>query len=514
MFASEVDVWVEVFKYLTYKELKEVSLVCHLFNEIVSENLPRFFKRTKLFIKLNDIAKEDPNWKLSSLRRYQRVKLMNGQSKVSQHEIQHIEKFGDDRFANLNIQIAIISHHLIDLEIKLDPVKPKDLLELLKCCQSLEKLKFLANSPVQLKRGETLESIKFNKLKSLTFEDSSEWILDHFDITELDELDITHDGNEDFDSSTCCMKSIVNFINKLTRLDSLALDDIDWDHCDELDVKFKWKNLLIGCDSEDYCGTFSSTGIENLEKLCKSSGSEGKAQFFLYYQKIPQRILHNIISYCSCIERLSFCAEGLPAEDAIARMNMEGLKTLNNLEIRTHRSGQSLQSIEIRLIAFLSRIPKIRKLSIYGNAASMLTQDICQQYFSEVYTLLLKKIDETSQNLVFPKLDYLEVEQIKETRQFEFLRNFGRNNPTIKTAEMFWSKPQDYERREQLLNQLYNAMNKVQKFKIGFLKTLYGNKSKKKEEFVTGERNAMELKHFGRVLSDAERDSGNFTISI
>lgn len=505
---SEIDVWTEVFRYLSYKDLKEVSLVCHAFNNIIS-SLPRFYKRTKLLIKFNEIAKVDSNWKISRHHSYQQVKLKNGETKLTSKELQHIEKFGDERFANLTIQFALISNFLTDLEIKLEPLKPKDLLTLLKSCQELEKLKFLSTSPLPLKRGDVLESIKFAKLKSLTFEDSSEWILDYFDITELDELDITHDGNEDFDSSTCCMKSIVNFMNKLIRLDSLALDDIDWDHCYELNLQLRWKNLLIGCDSEDLCGTFSSTGIENLEKLCKASKDDGKAQFFLYYHKIPARIIHNIITWCSCIERLSLCVELLPSEDALSRMNMDGLKSLNNLEIRTNRSVQSLQSLELRLITFLSLIPRVKKLSIYGNAAAMLTPELCLKYFSEVYTLILKKIDETSQNLLFPNLENLEVEQVKDPIQFEYLKAFGRNSQKLKTVDMFWGNPRDYERRETLLNRLYNAMNKVQKFKIGFVKP---NAKTKKEEYVTGERNAMELKHFGKVLSNDERDSGEFII--
>lgn len=507
---SEVDVWTEVFKYLCYKDLKEVSLVCHAFNNIISNSV-RFLKCTKLVIKLNDVSKEDQYWKISRFGTYQHVKILNGDAKLTAKEVQHIEKFGDDRFYNLCTQLVTISNFLKYLEVTLNPIKAVDLFALLRSCDSLEKLKILSTSPVPLGRGEKLEQIKLTKLKSLKFEDSSEWILDYFDITELDELDITHDGNEDFDSSTCCMKSIIAFINKLTRLDSLALDDIDWDHCFELktELQFRWKNLLIGCDSEDLCGTFSSTALKNLEILCKSSKKDGKAQFFLYYHKIPPQVTENVIKWCNCIDRISICVENLPSENVLAKMDMDGLKKLDELEIRTYRSGQSLQSLEIRLITFLSRIPKVKNLSVHGNAAAMLDRDICAKNFSNVKSLLFRKIDDYSKNLIFPSIEKLEVEQVKEEKYFEHLKIFGKNHPNLKKVEMFWANSKDYDRREILLNKLFNAMNKVQNFKIGFAKPQVKSK---KIELVTGERNAMELKHFGKILTDGERDSGYYLI--
>lgn len=514
---SHERIWSKTFQFLNIKDLKNVTLVCRAFNSIAKKHM-------KLVIKLNDLAKADPSWEIPKFTQHQSVLILNGKTKLTKSQIEEIENFGDHKFANLRYQLienSSIGQFCTSLAIQLHPLRLCDLMSLLNSLVNLEKLKFMSTSPLlPLSSFETQQKIKLSKLKSLKFEDSSEWILDHINTNQLDRLSVTHDAFDDYDSSDFCEKSVVNFINKLTRLDSLTLNDIDWEHCHELKLKFKWKKLTVifGHQSSN-APTFSSVGRHNLRVLCEGSQADGKAKFEIYSKKFTLDGISTIVSFCKCIKQLHFCADGLPDEAVLKKLCMNGLNGLQSMQIivDNHLHEHNQRSIQSRLEMFLSRIhSKVKKLSIVGHkAASLLEPETCRNYFSDVSSLTLKKIDEYSENLTFPSLVKLEVEQMKDSDQFNHLKNFSSANPTLKSVDLFWSTRKDYDRRDVFLDKLYNLMNKVQKFNLNFRKPTMKSKDKdvvEPYEHTVAKRDTIEMEWFGKVLTNDERESGEFII--
>lgn len=243
-----VEVLSMIFDHLDYKSLKRATLVCSLWNEIISTS-KKFPARTKFQMEMID----EP-FVMKTSRKYQHIRIDSKDYKDSRYlEIQFIH------------QLSQLKDYLKSLSIsRLTVESQKNLIDFLRSCVHLEELKFFDVKVLESDPVNQIETLNLPKLRSLWNYDSF-WFLDFMGSNRLEELKLStntvvsyrfhHDRRPKLNKVAC-------YLNRLTGVYKLSLISFDLEFYTNFNLKFKWTKL-------DLYNSGAVRNIPNLKNLLK-----------------------------------------------------------------------------------------------------------------------------------------------------------------------------------------------------------------------------------------------------
>lgn len=438
----------EIFSFLKYQELKSACLVCASWNEIIS-NSSIFLANTKVYVELR---KPDTETQQTLSRKYRNIYITLVDSYDPSYKIL-------DDLCSLGFflkSIVIKFWHDGDFE----PTAAQRLIKFLKCCENIEYLAIsdLPDLPAMTTSNDenSSDQITFKKLREIILQQSHTWLLGKIKCEQLDLLDIDYEHSEFHDDNY--LRSLhknpdhlINFFNQIERLDILKLyGGANMSSSSNiLNPKFKWNEMLIKKIDDS-----TTLPDSNWGNLCQSASENGI--LFVDSKQDPDG-LRNVLEY------------------------LKKLKVRYELDYNRWIDQETVPTL----------LANVKVWSIQG-----VFYEMGKYLMPSLKTLKIKKL--------FPDTGvYFE-------GIFKTLRKFGEKNKfTLEEIQLtIWMnrKRNKHEKIFAVLLKLYTNMHHVNNFAMVYENvTQADRKAKKKLQIERLTRDEIEMKAFGKILTNEER---------
>lgn len=462
------EILFEIFDNVNYEDLKNLCLVSTYWNEIIS-NSKKFWNETKLRVKLdgsNDV-------KLS--RNYQWLEIIG-------------DRQTDQLVESIISEISDVAEFFKTVKISNLTISEQDFINLIRCCTTIEELEI---QDVKLNFDSALKNSNFSVVKLpplLKFTvKCSDSLLNYLQCCELKYLFIDRDE----DQITLEQEHVIDFLNKIDRLDTLILSGFNMESYIELQPKFYWKHLKVS----DVFLPEMSVSRKNWKHLINSADDDAKVSFEYLFS---HEFLLNFFNDFDNMKKFKFDVNILPeADNEIFIRDLRKMIKVKHLKIRRLSTNAVDMNMEPddRVNYFLEKFPNVEHLDFDFASVPWFTTELIPVCFGKVKHLTVERFTEEMKKFIFPNLESLEIKSFS-TDDCIFMLTFGRNNIKLKRfkanlVEMF----RFYGSLTFLRLSMY--MFNVEMFELFDLAN--------KKNFIKS-RADIELSEFGKVLSSETRN--------
>lgn len=324
-------------------------------------------------------------------------------------------------------QLANVGQNLIHLRFfGKGYVARKDFLEFMQSCPSIESLEVWDLMIRLHPKYNTISSIdSFAQLPQLRKVEilCSDWVMKHLECRELNFLHVSrvayryvcHDSQN----------HIIEFINKLTKLNQLMLEGINLMSDIALYPKFKWTHLKIG----DITEKLDTTAISNWQRFLAASVEKSKVS--IEYDQVD-KLVSLILNECEKIDQFKFHICSLPPVESPNEEYFPDLLPVEEVKsIKVRAANYYMGKSDARAIFFTAKFRNIEYLDIDHVSVLWFHPISIPLVFHNVKHLKIELYVQAMQNFEFPNLETITFGYL-DSNPDESMDIFATYNPNIK----------------------------------------------------------------------------------
>lgn len=452
----------EIFEFLSFDEMKSVSVVCHLWNWIISnssEFLNKAVIKSSGMKQLNiKLTRKYRNFsfeyvKSAEVDSYKETTFWKGRWNQSSESGKFIKQIYLSQISEYGLFIRRLSFNG-------NSVESETFLNFIKSCNSLEELSLNSVQNISKTRKYNIVQLKKN-FKVLEIIGSG-WILDHLTIKNsyIKKMIISQCEILNYQDNRIHNINLINFLNRLedVKLKFMSLELSELESQKDLNPKFEWETLRL---ENQYPGRasmflFYSTEYFNWRQIISSSSNDASIELRCsdYGISSTSRLL-KLMNFISENEKITSLDFGL-------FLSKKPQRILDN-ELNPFFSIKSLKVYDKVVENFkfpYYKFPYVENLYLSNQAAwDFKIRRI--NYLTEVKSLCME-VDMTSiPALELPSLENLEIRNFSSSNVRDLV-----NYKHVKNIKLIFSHYVIEKRIENLFKQLYEILPCTEKFEI------------------------------------------------
>lgn len=342
------EIWLKIFSYLNYDDLKSASLVSNSWNVLISNSI-RFIESTRVVVNTRD----DLDVLIKSQRSYRCMSI----SSLSRSVAPVAATFS--LFKNI-YELQLNSYSIVGLELA----------HLLHQVPSLKVLKLLNITILETSLAIMQVQLKLYELFLQHKDESTDWIFNHLHCSQIS-IRLSVFASADKGEWRKCDR-IVEFLSRIKgHVDFLVFDDVDLDntmHKSSCMFKFRWRIFSFTQNCNMSINIITQESVK-LKELCEASLETSRLTLSTIrnWNKINVDSVLRILKFCGSIETFEIIIgsnffDFTTRDVSSATSDFGTFNSIVNLKIRRNLySVFPRKSIE----TFLHLFPSIKELSLH-----------------------------------------------------------------------------------------------------------------------------------------------------